>query len=276
MSFVKWILYSVAALAAPIFVRLYAIFHRIKKKATHKSIFPNDTLLASHRGLRDYPENTIASVKAAIDEGFKIVEVDVKFTKDGYAVLSHDPSIDRVSNGHGLICMMTYNDLLKYDFSGEQLNQTSITSLMDILQFIKGKDVILNIDCAHKEFCKSSHMQTVAECIYQTNTENQVYVEIKPSMLLYAIRYGRDITFEVTCCNINPIAKFAIIKQFSNYLAGVVILTHSMEKRIIKQAHAHGCKISYWTAKNINEVRYYMNENYDIIGVDDVLPKEIS
>jgi glycerophosphoryl diester phosphodiesterase len=48
--------------------------------------------LQGHRGARAiYPENTLPSFEAALDVGVSSIETDVHLTRDGVAVLCHDP-----------------------------------------------------------------------------------------------------------------------------------------------------------------------------------------
>jgi glycerophosphoryl diester phosphodiesterase len=57
-------------------------------------------LVVAHRGLqRLYPENTRASVLAALDAGLTHVEIDVQLSADGVPVLHHDADLKRLS-GH--------------------------------------------------------------------------------------------------------------------------------------------------------------------------------
>lgn len=71
----------------------------------------------AHRGASKVaPENTIASFKAAKKAGFDYVECDVSFTSDGVAVLLHDSTIDRTSNGTGNISDMTLETVRGFDF----------------------------------------------------------------------------------------------------------------------------------------------------------------
>jgi glycerophosphoryl diester phosphodiesterase len=49
-----------------------------------------------HRGARGHlPENTIPSMKKAIELGANFIEVDVYITKDGKVLIAHDPFINR-------------------------------------------------------------------------------------------------------------------------------------------------------------------------------------
>lgn len=77
-----------------------------------------DTMVSvGHRGWYKAPENTLAAYRESYNHGFKYVECDVQFTKDGVPVLLHDDTIDRTSNGSGYLSQMTYAEVSQYDFS---------------------------------------------------------------------------------------------------------------------------------------------------------------
>ena len=77
-----------------------------------------DTMVSvGHRGWYQAPENTLSAYRESHNHGFTYVECDVQFTKDGVAVLLHDDTIDRTSNGSGYINLMTYAEVSQYDFS---------------------------------------------------------------------------------------------------------------------------------------------------------------
>lgn len=70
----------------------------------------------SHRGLSVCaPENTPAAFELAGKCGCYGVEFDVYSTKDGEWVISHDPMIDRVTNGTGFISELTLDEILQAD-----------------------------------------------------------------------------------------------------------------------------------------------------------------
>ena len=68
----------------------------------------------AHRG--GSPENTLAAISKSKREGASGVELDLAVTKDGYAVLLHDATVDRTSNGIGLIEEMTLEQAKRLDF----------------------------------------------------------------------------------------------------------------------------------------------------------------
>lgn len=67
--------------------------------------------LIAHRGASlDEPENTLAALRRAKAVGCGWVEIDAQITRDGKAVLMHDHSVDRTTNGTGQVAMMTLAD----------------------------------------------------------------------------------------------------------------------------------------------------------------------
>ena len=65
---------------------------------------PLATVIA-HRGASgDAPENTLAALDLAADQGAAAVEVDVAISADGVPFLHHDDALERCTSGRGLLC----------------------------------------------------------------------------------------------------------------------------------------------------------------------------
>lgn len=96
-----------------------------------------------HRGANKVaPENTQASAEACIALGVDFVEIDVRLSKDGIPFILHDPTVDRTTNGSGVINDLTAVQIEALDagswfdlkFSGQK-----IPRLETYLQWIEGK-----------------------------------------------------------------------------------------------------------------------------------------
>ncbi len=60
------------------------------------------TMICAHRGASAYaPENTLAALRLAVDQGVPMSEIDVQLTADGVPVLLHDLTMERTTNGMG-------------------------------------------------------------------------------------------------------------------------------------------------------------------------------
>ena len=70
--------------------------------------------VVSHRGdWRNYPENSIPAIESLIRMGADMMELDVKMTKDSVLVLMHDKTVNRMTNGKGLVSDYTLDSLKK-------------------------------------------------------------------------------------------------------------------------------------------------------------------
>lgn len=66
----------------------------------------------SHRGYKkDYPENTLKSIKSARDLGFEWVELDLVSTKDKVVICSHNFDLETETNGKGYVYDFSYDEL---------------------------------------------------------------------------------------------------------------------------------------------------------------------
>lgn len=73
-------------------------------------------LVIAHRGGAGlWPENTIYAFERAKELGVDVLEIDVQVTADGVLVVMHDGTLDRTTNGSGLINKLTLAQLKKLD-----------------------------------------------------------------------------------------------------------------------------------------------------------------
>lgn len=69
-------------------------------------------ITVAHRGCWEVaPENSIAAIDACVALGIDAVENDVRHTRDGVAVIMHDDTVDRTTNGHGRVADLSWADL---------------------------------------------------------------------------------------------------------------------------------------------------------------------
>lgn len=113
---------------------------------------PDQIVTVAHRGARYVaPENTLASLKAAIDRGVDFVEVDVQRSKDGRLVLIHDNDLVRTTNIEKVfpkrksyaVGDVTYADMKKLDagsWKDEKYKGERIPTLKQALRLVQKKD----------------------------------------------------------------------------------------------------------------------------------------
>lgn len=92
--------------------------------------------LISHRGLDNhvYSENSLKAIENVLSKDYiDGVEIDVRITKDKKIVLIHDPVIDLISNGSGIVKYMNFIDLDKYKYGKSEESIITLNNLLNIL-----------------------------------------------------------------------------------------------------------------------------------------------
>ncbi len=136
--------------------------------------------LVAHRGLAaDYPENTLASVSAAIAAGARQVEFDLQFSRDLVPMLYHDIDLQRVSNRAENISQLDSQQLQQIPAHepqrfGQQFIEERITPLSGVTTLIKDNPQVH----VYVELKKHSLQQFGSEqCLEQTYTDLQPLLE---------------------------------------------------------------------------------------------------
>lgn len=108
-------------------------------------------LLTGHRGAPVLePENTLPSFLKAVECGATGIEFDVRITKDGIPVISHDDELERTLGTNQKISETTYPELLRLSIQGK----AKIPTLREVLALAKGRlsvDIELKVIGAERE-----------------------------------------------------------------------------------------------------------------------------
>ena len=103
----------------------------------------------AHRGFKGrYPENTLLAFKKAIEVGADGIEFDVHFSKDGELVIIHDETLERTTDGQGLVKEKTLKELKNLNASKlyPEIKQQEILTLREYFDFAKDLDIMTNIE----------------------------------------------------------------------------------------------------------------------------------
>ncbi|WP_228275740.1 glycerophosphodiester phosphodiesterase [Gracilibacillus oryzae] len=114
------------------------------------------TKIYGHRGSKgNYPENTLLSFQAAIDQGVDGLELDIHLTSDGEIVVIHDETLNRTTDGSGNVKDLTLDEIKQYSagnkFShfthySENWDEERVPTLEEVLELLDGTDIELNIE----------------------------------------------------------------------------------------------------------------------------------
>ncbi|MFD1506270.1 glycerophosphodiester phosphodiesterase [Georgenia yuyongxinii] len=96
-------------------------------------------LVIAHRGNSSVaPENTLAALESAWRVGADVIEIDLQLTADGVAVVIHDETVDRTTNGAGRVDRLTaaqVADLDAGDWFSDHFGGQRVPTGEDLLAF---------------------------------------------------------------------------------------------------------------------------------------------
>jgi glycerophosphoryl diester phosphodiesterase len=109
-----------------------------------------DPPLIAHRGASAFaPENTLAAFLKAKEQGARWLEFDVMLTADGEAVVIHDETLERTTNGVGNVVDLTAGEMARLD-AGSWFNAafagTRVPTFSEVIKFLRQERLAANVE----------------------------------------------------------------------------------------------------------------------------------
>lgn len=106
----------------------------------------NDTFIIAHRGASGTMiENTMPAFERAVEQGAKVIEVDIQVSKDKIPFAYHDDNLKRINKDQNT-SNLSSNEIAEIDLniSGDEV--VNIPNLDEILRFSKRNEIYLVIE----------------------------------------------------------------------------------------------------------------------------------
>ena len=242
-------------------------------RLSNKFILPK---LIGHRGVKNLkPENTLESITKALDLGLECVEIDVKVSKDNIPLLLHDDTLDRTTNGSGLACDFTFDQINQLDagyYFYKSKTDIRVPSLSSVLNLIKRKQKYLNIELKPN---KNYEELNVKNTLHEINTisYDRIYFS---SFDLASCVILKDHAPYLQCGFLNDdFTKFNIdetidiCKRFNFFSCGINL--NFFSNSVVNQFIENQIQITVYADNNISEVQaqHLWNNKVTSIFIDD-------
>ena len=156
--------------------------------------WPYPTLFAHRGGGSLAPENTLAAMKTGNAHGYGAVEFDVKLSQDNVALLMHDATLERTSNGSGLVCEKDMAELENLDagaWYGEQFRDERIPRFDAISSYLQTAGMTANVEikpCPEREIETGRIVAQLSGQLWR----DQLVKPLVSSFSIEALRAARD------------------------------------------------------------------------------------
>lgn len=200
------------------------------------------------------PENTLRALAKGM-ECADFVEVDVRMSKDDVPIIIHDRTLERTTNGKGLVKELTLEQLKELDAGkGEK-----IPTLREVLDLVKDRGLLVEIKEAGSE-------GKICDMIKENGIKNIILVSFSPvslrnaKELLSGIKTGIIYSREIE----NPVRLALGIK------ANVLLPKYELASReLVERAHRHNLMVFLWTLNTDQEIKRAVDIGVDGFASDD-------
>jgi glycerophosphoryl diester phosphodiesterase len=227
-------------------------------------------IIIAHRGASAYaPENTISSFEKAIDMKALIIETDVHQTKDSVVVIMHDLSVDRTTNGKGLIKDISYTDFKQLAIKQQQtvLNEHPPT-LEEAIKTINGRCQLL-IELKKGNSFYPNIEKHIVDLIAKYNAQSWIHTihSFDKFALVNVAKRDSSINLQKLIVFNLPLVSFNFDKHFNKddfkNWEGVNVYYRFCSKRVIKKIHKLGKTVYVWTVNNPRKARKLTKRGVD-------------
>nr|XP_018260788.1 glycerophosphoryl diester phosphodiesterase [Kwoniella dejecticola CBS 10117]OBR82946.1 glycerophosphoryl diester phosphodiesterase [Kwoniella dejecticola CBS 10117] len=223
---------------------------------------PGEIECWGHRGASAHlPENTLASFRAAIKEGCDGIESDVHATSDGVVLMFHDPTLDRTTDGKGLIKNQPWKGVIENVRTVKEPIQPIplFEELIALLMEPENQHVTLNIDCKMQNdperlFPEMARIIAKYPNNAQTLSPRIILGLWHPLFIQPAYKYLPNCTRYHIGFSI-PIIKSYFWKYCRGFSVCFPILMSAEGQKFISECREKGKEVTVWTVNDENEMR---------------------
>ncbi|MGX5913258.1 glycerophosphodiester phosphodiesterase family protein [Aliidiomarina sp. Khilg15.8] len=220
--------------------------------------------IVAHRGASwDAPENSLAAIDAALEQGAHAVELDVQQTADGVLVLIHDRDYLRVAGDPRAIWELTYEEVQGLD-TGSWFDATFA----------------------------GERVPTLAEAVERLRGRARLYLEVKtsramPNLIEDTVRELQRLEFveHTTIASLSPTVLDAVLELEPDFKTSLlvhtaigVLATHPYDAlalrdswvtaRQLRAARDAGYELHVWTVNTTSNMHRYIDMGVDAIITD--------
>jgi len=248
----------------------------------HPFFKQDDVLVVAHRGGRNlWPENTLYAFENAAYLGVDVLEMDVHSTKDDVIIVMHDRTVDRTTNGTGLIQEFSLDELQAldagYDWTRDDgatypfRNQGIVVPTLEDI-FVSLPDKTMNIEIKQSQpsiiqpLCEMIRFHGMTEQVLVASFDMDTIQDFRTTCPEVATTSGEDEVRMLYGLSLvymgrmyNPAAEAVQVPEYWDE-------THVLTFRFINAAHSRNMDVHVWTINDLDEMQRMLD-----LGVDGII-----
>ena len=216
------------------------------------------------------PENTVPAIVAAINGGADIVEFDLHLTSDGHAVVLHDATVDRTTDGSGAVRDLTLDEVRSLDagaWFGDAWRGTRIPTAAEALAPFVGTSTTALME--FKGVWRDDDLEPVIALIEHLDLEAQVVVASFEARTMLALASAAGHLQRALTIRSLPAAPVGLVNAYDVTLVITSMRSIELSPRIIPQLRAAGVTVLVYTLNSSTTWEEARRAGVDGIVTDD-------
>ncbi|MEV1024097.1 glycerophosphodiester phosphodiesterase [Streptomyces sp. NPDC050264] len=200
-------------------------------------------------------ENTLPSLRSALERGADAVEIDVRLTRDGVPVLLHDSTLNRLWEHDRPLSALSADEV-------RGLTAGGVPTLVDALAHTAGSRVMVDLPGAD-----ATAVRTVVGVIRECGAEERAYYCAGAATMLKVRAADPAAEIALTWTSLAPPRRpllDAVRPRWLNYRFPLV------SRELAARVHRDGCLVSAWTPDTRRSMRRLLDAGADSITTNRV------
>ncbi len=221
----------------------------------------------AHRGSSgEAPENTLEAFDLAIKQGAHGLELDVHISRDGQIVVAHDETIDRVSNGSGLIADMSVAELKRFNYNKAcpQYSKGTLPTLEEVYGLLKPSGLHVNVELKNSVLDYPGLEKKCVELAARMGMESRV---LYSSFNHYSLKRIKEMDPSIPCGLLYD-AVMVAPWDYGIALGMDALHPHYSSLQfddLCQNAHQAGIRVNPWTVNDMDHIEMALKLGADIV-----------
>ncbi|HET8958749.1 MAG TPA: glycerophosphodiester phosphodiesterase family protein [Microcella sp.] len=228
-------------------------------------------LTAAHRGDPvAAPENTVPAIRAAINGGADIVEFDLQLTRDGHAVVMHDDTVDRTTDGEGRVSRHTLDEIRALDagsWFGDAWRGTRVPTAEEALSPFRDVDTTALVE--FKGTWSDDDIAPVLELIDRFGIADRTVVASFEARTMLALKRLAPELQRALTMQVLPASPLGLVSAYDATLVVTSMRSVELSPRMVGQLQRAGITVIVYTLNSQTFWRQARVAGVDAIVTDD-------
>ncbi len=233
-------------------------------------------LVIAHRGSSEqHPEHTLAAYEQAVVDGADGVECDVRLSADGELVCVHDRSLERTSNGKGLVSVLTLAEMQAYDWGSWKGDghTASVLTLRELIELLLAapRKLQLVVETKHPAKAAAQIEKSLAKLLADYDLLDPATAPLQVRLMSFSsLAVARFIKLapqleRVQLIEAVQLPRFRAGLQQGVDIAGPGIGILRRDKAFVRRHHDKGHRVHVWTVDSPEDIDLCLELGVDAI-----------